>query len=973
MKTRFQLTAIIDEIKAHMGKALHQPVSERELKHEAGVCTRMWNENLLACAEQASHDERFVKDCIESLHNSMPFWSFADCTEQSHRHIKLSQLFSAIAYKAVQLTGGTEFCTSHADPSRMRVYECIDGENVEPAAKLAKGMAAAFMRMDEAAPIASWYADGMIDTENAVKISFYAYLNTLPEKERHEVIMMEIESIDPELVDTADLDGSGGVDVAEALACALTSTDRERFAGMLRYLGLKHPIDIENYPPEIVARIEDIRDEVNGKIGMSPGDAGYCAAFIPAFMERAKGSFDEGGLCIGYTEPRTLDIHVEPEMTSSEAFELCLDPNENFGSCSEKTYMSMGAILVAGVPCRIDSNITENHLYPSYAWMSIDPSEIGKIGWTFKSDPVASYTFSLPIKASDAPNTIASRIASLLSPEALWDVEKAKTSISSMKDRAKKDGTLRNEDVEDFLSIFDDTSRSNPKMINAFRWMSGVCATLPLDQRIELGKAIMLRWPDNPYSFLVLHNAVLGNENAVNALNGDASAKKQQEALIKKVTDSIEKLAPTSGYAQVLRSIVLDTAGDKAKAQAPLRKAIEINPNSAIAYQIFGANALGSGNLVEAERLIRKSISIAPNLSGNHYNLALIKQMQGDVHAARVEALKERTVFADNYTATLLEVDLAIMQGSPNTALSILFQTHARERLENPPPYLAAKLIMIHTMRGDFRKAEQLLTRLDDPVQKHIQAYALEYTRGGLKAAKAHVDALPDSPYKLQMRMSIAMSSGAWDEANELLSKLKVLPQFTSSMSRVYEAEILLSAGHSTMAREIYSELHIQNPHNADIRAALISIDIIEGNLEKARHDLGTLMAEQHGSWSHDIIGLLFLLRAGRTADALKGSQALLKRAPQNMSVQMTKAYALIELGRLQEALAIGRELAQDFPKLPTAYRIMGLALARMKHFDEARKAVAKAKAVEVSDPIEWPLMSTKIIEDEIEKAEAAK
>jgi predicted Zn-dependent protease len=973
VKTRFQLTAIIDEIKADLGKALHQPVSEKELKAEAGTCTQMWNENLLACAEYASHHDRFHQDCIESLHTSMPFWSFADCTEQSYRHIKLSQLFSAIAYRAVKLTGNTELCTSHADPSRIKSYECIDADHVKPASTLAEGMATEFMWMNKITPIVSWYTNGIFDTKTAVEFSFRAYLSTLPEKERNELIIREIESIDPELVDTADLDGSGGVDVAEALACALTSTDRERFSGIFEYLGLKHPIDIENYPPEIVARIEEIRDEVNGKIRMSPDDAGYCEAFVPAFMERAKGSYDEGGLCIGYTEPRTLDIHVEPEMTSSEAFELCLDPNENYGSCTEKTYMSMGAMMVAGVPCRIDSNITENHLYPSYAGMSIDPSEIGAIGWAFESDPVASYTFNIPIKSSDAANSITSRIASQLSPEAFWDVETAKASISSMRDRAEKDGKLRSEDVEHFLSIFDDTSRSNPNMIKAFRWMSGLCATLPLEQRIEFGKAVMLRWPTNPYSFLVLHNSVLGNETAVKAFNGDASAKKQQEALIKRVADSIEKIAPSSGYAQVLRSIAINPAGNKAHAEAQLKKAIEINPNSAIAHQMLGANALSEGNMVEAERLIARSISIAPNLSNNHCNLALIKQMQGDMHGARVETLKERTVYADNYMATLLEVDLALFQGSPNTALSILFQTHAHEVLNNPPSYLASKLITIHAMRGDFKKAEQLLKKLDDPVEMHMQAYMIEFIRGDLKAAKAHVDALPETPYKLAMAMAIAMSSGEWDEAHELLSALKRLPQFSSSSTREYEAHIFLSKGEYAKARKIFQDMYTQNPQSADIRATLIQMDIFEGNLEKAGHDLGALMAEQHGNVSHQFIALFFLLRAGRAADALNGSQDVLKLAPENTHAQMIKAYALVELGRPSEALAIGSTIATELPKLPVGYRIMGLALARMKRFDEAREAVTKAKAVEVSDPVVWPLISTKIIEDEIAKAEAAK
>lgn len=98
---------------------------------------------------------------------------------------------------------------------------------------------------------------------------------------------------------TLDGNGDGRASFAEAAAYIYKSPRWQEFLTVFDKIGLKHPLDPRGIPARIKARVLELKAKVEEKIKKKPGDEGYCAAFLPAFVEAGKKSYQEGGACLG--------------------------------------------------------------------------------------------------------------------------------------------------------------------------------------------------------------------------------------------------------------------------------------------------------------------------------------------------------------------------------------------------------------------------------------------------------------------------------------------------------------------------------------------------------------------------------------------------------------------------------------------------------------------------------------------------
>ncbi|MBW3050146.1 tetratricopeptide repeat protein, partial [Prochlorococcus marinus] len=98
---------------------------------------------------------------------------------------------------------------------------------------------------------------------------------------------------------------------------------------------------------------------------------------------------------------------------------------------------------------------------------------------------------------------------------------------------------------------------------------------------------------------------------------------------------------------------ILRELGNLQEAELSLRKAIELNPNFAIAHSNLGGILINLGKLHEAELSFRKAIEINPDFAEVHSNLGMILKNLGKLHEAELSTRKAIEINPDLVEAKL--------------------------------------------------------------------------------------------------------------------------------------------------------------------------------------------------------------------------------------------------------------------------------------------------------------------------------
>lgn len=783
-----------------------------------------------------------------------------------------------------------------------------------------------------------------------------------------------------------DIDGNGTVEIVEALTVALSDFEFERYLPVLDKYGIKHPLDTRNYPPEVKQRIYEIADKVESEIGIKYYEDGFCEAFIPAFIEAGEASFADGGLCLGYTEKRTLSVRREPELTSKEAFAVCMDPKHTYGSCSEMTYKIMGAIRVAGVTCHMSSFDTENHVFPSYLGVSLDPTHLGEIGWSRGVNPASIYHFNVAATGSEDP--LHGLIASLIDPHAYYDVSAVGKHIDALVSAHDESGEIPKDALallemisgegaqsgifEGLLHEFDPVIAANPKTISIFNYLSRIVSTMPNGTGEDLGFAIIKRWPDNPHALRPLTSAIFGHPDYQKSKLGDRDAARRFGDKLDSVVSRLEKELPSSGFAETVMASFIMFDGRYDESQNLLAKALEHNPDNAIALSLLANAAAASGRYDEAAEFISRAMEIAPNLEGNHSNLAIMAQLRGDMKLAATEAKKEATVYYDNVNSTLLAAGLALTRMKPIEALEILDMFPSEGIWEST---LAPTRAQAHLLLGDFKKAKGIISEgmrrePDNTNFRQMAAFAHLY-EFELEAAQKEVDKVDISPMKAIMETHIALYAGDLESAEKQLEAVKSIPGMDKIFTETLEASLIEQRGDLSEAREIYSGLLEERSYDVTLKVQILAIDLLLGKTDSARKLFGEIRDESPELFLTKTIEPLLLLGEGKYKKAISTANEVLKSSPTNVAALSAKGLALVELGRPKAALKIGDSHIRILPKSVTGYLIKARAYLAMGRISKAEDLLEKVREVEYYDSKEWPLMSSSALAKDIEEAKA--
>src|SRR4051812_18207169 len=193
---------------------------------------------------------------------------------------------------------------------------------------------------------------------------------------------------------------------------------------------------------------------------------------------------------------------------------------------------------------------------------------------------------------------------------------------------------------------------------------------------------------------------------------GRVALAKQEYA---KAVEHLEKtlsLDPQAAVVHYPLAMAYRGLGDQAKAQAhlSLRGTLALKPedpmmdrlnallNSALAYEVSGADALDRADFKGAADSFRKGIEVAPKEPSLHHKLGTALALLGDGNGA-VEQFNEALKLDPNFVKA--HYSLAVIQSSTGQTAAAI--QHLNTALKIEPGYVEARLQLAHVLRRDSR------------------------------------------------------------------------------------------------------------------------------------------------------------------------------------------------------------------------------------------------------------------------------
>ncbi|MBN1438363.1 MAG: tetratricopeptide repeat protein [Anaerolineales bacterium] len=346
-------------------------------------------------------------------------------------------------------------------------------------------------------------------------------------------------------------------------------------------------------------------------------------------------------------------------------------------------------------------------------------------------------------------------------------------------------------------------------------------------------------------------------------------------------------LRPGRETGRVLLGICERKAGRLDAALAELENASRSAPHKALPHAVSAAILYEIGRRGEATDKLRHALSLSPKAADWHYALGVWNEAMGD-RAAALPCLQRAA-------------ELVPFNG-------VYHRRFAQALLRDGDPQTALK---------HFLKAESLLT--DESGELHAEI------------GKA------------------AMESGRPADAYQAFSLALEKPGAVLAW-KLGKARAALALGRREEARSTAKDVFGGEGHPAEARLVLAEVEETEGRLPEAIRHLDHAAAEM----SDPVVPALRLARlwtaTGAAVRSAAAMQALLEAHPEIDEAHYRLAEALLECGRLEDALRAGRKAAELAPRKKDYWILLGRIARKMGQLDQSLAALAKARQISPQD-----------------------
>jgi tetratricopeptide (TPR) repeat protein len=371
-------------------------------------------------------------------------------------------------------------------------------------------------------------------------------------------------------------------------------------------------------------------------------------------------------------------------------------------------------------------------------------------------------------------------------------------------------------------------------------------------------------------------------------------------------------LAAQEDSHKLASAAVLIQAGKLDAAEAQLWEVLTQHPENAEALNLLGSIRLRQKRFAEAETLLHRAVSLAPQLMPSYLNLARVFQAQNETDkeiAALLQAARLAPTDAD------VNCSLAaayVKQHDFHDALEALERIPRAHRPDAALPLLAASYLGL----GRVTEAQSLA-----PV---VAARAVKNPALRVEFAKVLLD---------------------FDFTNDALALLEAAPKqqaataelfFTMGRAREQKGELALAQKDFQRAVEL-------NPNAVDALQALARILAGQQQWEKSLELLSRARAAAPDS--PDVLRkyTTVSLHAGHTANAVDAAQQLVKLRPDEPEAAYLLGVARLQNGDTEEARSTFENYTKLRPQDPLAFLALGMVDTSLRDFPAARANFEKS------------------------------
>jgi tetratricopeptide (TPR) repeat protein len=180
--------------------------------------------------------------------------------------------------------------------------------------------------------------------------------------------------------------------------------------------------------------------------------------------------------------------------------------------------------------------------------------------------------------------------------------------------------------------------------------LAKVLNSLGETEEAERHLALFREWKDTESRRDLTHSIAKKADQELAARNSEQAIKLYREAV---------ETSPNDALLNYKLSVALDAAGDTAGERAALEKAIQIDPDLAVAHNQLGYLESGNGDPAAAEEHFREAVRAAPTFTDAWINLAATLGMQSKFSEAQSAVASALKLEPKNAQALQLKNDLA--------------------------------------------------------------------------------------------------------------------------------------------------------------------------------------------------------------------------------------------------------------------------------------------------------------------------
>lgn len=488
---------------------------------------------------------------------------------------------------------------------------------------------------------------------------------------------------------------------------------------------------------------------------------------------------------------------------------------------------------------------------------------------------------------------------------------------------------------------------------------------------IEL-KSLLQKHPDSGEARFLLGRALLEsgdlaaaeaelNRALENKFSDEAVAPVMAQVLLglrqyRKLTDRYAKFEVADFQGATLLKVALGMAyaaqGQKDEAQASIRRALEIKPDSPEANVAQARLLASDGKADEALKVLDALLAKSPaSTEAWHLKGALLQQAKGDLAGAAQAYRKELELRNDLPEAHAALIALAFAQRDTDAAAKQVDEL--KKVLPNHPQtkYFEAQAAFA---KGEYTKVRELLQPLLRAAPEHVGllhlAGATEFKLGATAQAETYLSkAIQLAPNFVGARRVMAQVYLRAQQPGKVQAVLKPIVDAGKADSEALSllAQAAAMQGDTKSADDYFARAAKLKPEDTRIRAAQALGQVARGNADTAFVELESLAAADKGS-AVDLALISAHIRRNELPAALKAIDALDKKQPNSAVAPNLRGRVLLQQ---KDAAGARKNFEQALVREPK-FVAAAAALAAMDLVDKKPDAAkGRFEAVLKADP----------------------